>query len=479
MYNNILSKKTVSFKEIEKLIYEQCCQAAREATAEILKALDEDLARGRNKKELRDKGYRKTTIKTVYGEVEYSRHAYIFKNEFGKNETKYLLDEELGMDTIGLISTNLAEKIVMAATEVSFRNASEFVSQTTGQTISHGGVWNVIQSLGEKLEKEEEALIQEFHTEQTRGTKEIPLLFEEMDGIWIKRQGKGGRKAKGMEVKIGTMYEGWKADAGKRSSLYEKKVVASIGRSDEFREKWEAKIQSIYDPEKIGKRVLNGDGGNWIYDEYDAEAVQQMDRFHAIKTIRQKTSHEDMRKDMLELLKKDKIEELVELSQIYYDTISTADEDTQEEIAAEELRDYLEKNESELANYKTRINIPTPPESVIYKNMGVQENQNCTVIGLRMKGKRKRWVEKSANNMIKILCSKENRELSDAIDRYTDGEVWIEPIRNKLKAPLSAGKIALVDGEGNNRYVDIINVHLPVFDSSNVGTIKMLRRLTY
>ena len=95
-----------------------------------------------------------------------------------------MLDEELGMDTIGLISTNLAEKIVMAATEVSFRNASEFVSQTTGQTISHGGVWNVIQSLGEKLEKEEEELIQEFHTEQTRGTKEIPLLFEEMDGIW-------------------------------------------------------------------------------------------------------------------------------------------------------------------------------------------------------------------------------------------------------------------------------------------------------
>lgn len=58
--------------------------------------------------------------------------------------------------------------------------------------------------------------------------------------------------------------------------------------------------------------------------------------------------------------------------------------------------------------------------------MGVQENQNCTVITLRMKGKRKCWAEKSAANMVRLLYYRENKKLMDAVDRYTDGAVWVE-----------------------------------------------------
>ncbi len=63
------------------------------------------------------------------------------------------------------------------------------------------------------------------------------------------------------------MYEGWKSDTGKRSVLSEKTVYAGVESSEDFHEKWESKIQSIYDPPKIGVRVLNGDGGSWIYDD--------------------------------------------------------------------------------------------------------------------------------------------------------------------------------------------------------------------
>lgn len=475
----ILNKDKVTFKDIEQEIYEAHCRMAREDTIKILNLLDKELHDGRDKSEYRDKGLRQTTIKTVYGEVEYSRHVYITKTEKGKNAAVFLLDKELGMDTIGLISTNLAEKIAEAATDVPFRKAASHVSNTTGQTISHAGAWNVVQALGEKLAEEEKQLVREFQNKQPRGRKEIPVLFEEMDGVWIKQQREGGKKAPGMEVKVGTMYEGWAEGSGKRSSLVGKTVVAGIERSESFHEKWEAKIQSIYDPEKIRLRIFNGDGGSWVHDEYDAGAIHQYDRFHAVKLIRQKTSHEEARTDLLELLKEEKIDELLEYAQMYYDSISTNDE-TPEEKSAEELKDFLVSHRDELARYSARsIEIPEAPEGVVYKNMGVQENQNCTVITLRMKGKRKRWAEKSAANMVRLLYYRENKELLDVVDRYTDGVVWTEPLKENIKKPLSAAKVDLVDGKGNNRYIDTFNVHLPILDSSSHRTVKVFKRLIY
>lgn len=479
MSENILIKERISFKEIEKRIYEEHCKMAREDTAKVLSLLDDELHASRDRATYRDKGVRKTTIKTVYGEVEYSRHVYITKTEKGKNAAVYLLDEELGMDTVGLISTNLAEKIVEAATDVPFRKAASHVSNTTGQVISHAGAWNVIQAIGGKLKEEEALLVKEFQSEKTRGKKEIPILFEEMDGVWIKSQKNGGKKAPGMEVKIGTMYEGWKDTAGKRSSLAGKTVLAGIEKSESFHEKWESKIQSIYDSTKIGTRIFNGDGGSWVHDEYDAAAIHQYDRFHVVRLIRQKTSHDEARSEMLKLLGSDKIDELVEYAKIYFDSISTKD-DTPEEKAAEELADFLKTHKDELAGYTARdIDVPKAPDGIVYKNMGVQENQNCTVITLRMKGKRKRRAEKSAANMVRLLYYRENKELMDAVDRYTDGVVWTEPIKSKLNNPLSAAKVAMVDAKGNNRYYDTFNVHLPILDSTNSRTAKVFKRMIF
>ena len=477
---DILNNDKITFKSLEQTIYDAACQAARDATVKFLTGMDEQLHENRDKKAYRDKGRRKTTIKTVYGEVEYSRHVYLTKTEDGKNASVFLLDKELGMDTIGLISTNLAEKIIEAATDVPFRKAASHVSSTTGQTISHAGAWNVVQAFGEKLADEEALMVREFQNEKPRGKRETQVLFEEMDGVWIKQQKDGGKKASGMEIKVGTMYEGWKDTVGKRSNLANKTMFASIEQSGIFHEKWEAKIQSVYDPEKIGVRIFNGDGGKWVHDEYDAGAIAQLDRFHVVKAIKHKAHHEKAKAEMLRLLREDKTDELLEYAQIYLDTISTAEGDTQEENDAAELKEYLESHKDQLSRYYSRgIEIPAPPEGILYKNMGVQENQNCTLITLRMKGKRKRWAEKSAANMVRLLYYRENKDLMDAVDRYTDGEIWTEMLEANLSKPLSAAKIDLVDGKGNNRYYGVFNVHMPIFDSTNNQTVRAFKRLVY
>ena len=53
------------------------------------------MAEGRDRKAYRDKGKRGTTIKTVYGEVSYSRRVYEKKQEGGEKKYVYLLDETM------------------------------------------------------------------------------------------------------------------------------------------------------------------------------------------------------------------------------------------------------------------------------------------------------------------------------------------------------------------------------------------------
>ena len=52
------------------------CEVGRDLTKEILERYDGKLHEERNKSEFRDKGCRRSTIKTAYGEVSYDRHGY-------------------------------------------------------------------------------------------------------------------------------------------------------------------------------------------------------------------------------------------------------------------------------------------------------------------------------------------------------------------------------------------------------------------
>ena len=83
----------------------------------------------------------------------------------------YLLDKAMQMEKIGLISTNLAEKIAMTVTEAPYRVTAETISSTCGQTISSGGVWNMMQRLGERISEEEKHAVKEMNADQNKEKK--------------------------------------------------------------------------------------------------------------------------------------------------------------------------------------------------------------------------------------------------------------------------------------------------------------------
>jgi DNA-binding IclR family transcriptional regulator len=185
MIDIIVNEKDLSFNRLEKEIYDYGCQIAREILKSVLEAMDKRLAEERDKSKYRHRGGRDTSIKTLMGEVEFSRVIYESKDDEGRKSFIYLLDELLGFDTIGLISTNLAEKIVENASITSYRNAADNITELTGQSISHGGVWNVVQALGQKVKESETELAKAAEKNQLCGEKEVPVLFEEADGVYI------------------------------------------------------------------------------------------------------------------------------------------------------------------------------------------------------------------------------------------------------------------------------------------------------
>ena len=473
----IVTEELVSFKELEKKIYAYVCELAREITQQMLESYDKELAESRDKKMYRGKGKRATTIKTVYGEVEYSRNVYRAESEDGQRVHVFLLDQAMHMDKIGLISTNLAEKIALTVTESPYRVTAEQISSTCGQSISAGGVWNMMQRLGERIDEEELHTVKQMDADQSEGEKVIPVLFEEMDGVWLHIQDEHHKRMKKQEMKVFTMYEGWDAEKEKqsRSTLVGKTMLAGMENSTQFHEKREACIRKKYNADEIGQRILNGDGGSWIKEPYDPETIFQLDRYHIYQEILRKVSNKEAQKAIRELFDEEKIEEMLGYIQIYATSVESPDEKDKSSKKAMELYRYLSNNKDGLLPYNKRgILIPEPKEGILYKGMGIQETQNCTVITLRMKHRRMRWSVRGANNLAKALYRKENKELIETIDRYTDGLVFTMQMQEIIET-LSAAKAPKKDGKGNP-YADMINHHMPLFEAMQTASRKAFKR---
>ena len=81
---------------------------------------------------------------------------------------------------------------------------------------------------------------------------------------------------------------------------------------------------------------------------------------------------------------------------------------------------------------------------------------------------------RGANNLAKALYRKENKELIETIDRYTDGLVLTIQMQKTVET-LSAAKAPKKDGKGNP-YVDTVRAHMPIMEAVQTASRKAFRR---
>jgi hypothetical protein len=192
------------------------------------------------------------------------------------------------------------------------------------------------------------------------GKREVKVLFEEANGVYLSMQGKSRNKRKRKkEFKIGIAYEGWQEryPGSKEYKTVEKIAYAGYLTPEEFSNLREAYVCEKYNVDEIKYRILNGDGAAWIEKGHDCEgSVFQLDPYHLSKSVIRAVKDKKARAHIFKWLKKgelDKVYEKIEALKYNCDGLVS------EIKKLSDLRTYLKTHEKGIKGYQSREEIKT------------------------------------------------------------------------------------------------------------------------
>lgn len=390
--------------EPERRVYSEAMAFGRQLLSKAIEAADQKLAEQRDKSKYRDKGYRRTVLKTVMGEVEYQRHVYVVTDtQKGASAAIYLLDRHMGLDTVGLFSDTVCKMAVEAACAVSYRRAATEINDLTGLRLSHESVWRIVQDAGSWERERVEKLAAAAKAENGAGAYETPVLYEEMDGVYLALQGQDRKEyGSSKELKLSIAYSGIHEDASGRRRLENKVSCAGFEEAKIFRDHAEGVVASYYSVDKIKRRVFNSDGGAWLQRNMAPDCIYQLDLFHRNKAVRTCLNETGLQKTVLELLYRGKVQKALDVIEA---SIASTDDPTEQE-KRRKLYSYFDNNKTALIPYYRRKGKqpPAPNEGQQPARCGSMESNVFTIIGNRMKHNRTCWSVDGGNNLAALLA---------------------------------------------------------------------------
>ena len=441
-----LTEITVKFKEIERIIQRICYEFGREILGSILEEWDRYLMHSRDKEIYEHVGRKRTTIKTVIGEVVYFRVQYEYNDEDGNKSYVFLLDEAMGISGSGQFSDLLTDMIVQACCASAYREAARSVSEMTGQTISHTAAWKLIQTVGKQVDLREGRASELAAKDAGAGTLETKVLFEEQDGVWLDLQGQSRKDhGPGKEMKLAIAYDGAERKGKNRYILTNKVACANFEGASEFQKRKEGVIAGAYNVDEIAMRFVNGDGAKWIRQSLVADAAYfQLDPYHRNRAITQHVNDPNARKLITKTLYSKDIDLLLHVIEV--EAASTEDEKARKNYL--KLYTYFQNNRDGLIPYHRRgLEIPEAPVGKVYRRMGAAESNIFTIIGNRMKGRRHCWSIDGGNNLARLLCLKHTGRLRGILDNLS-ATVLPERYAEEITVEMSAAKVPLHEGKG-------------------------------
>ena len=333
--------KLPTLKEIETDLFRTLQQTYAEAFSQLLTELDQRIAENRDKARFQLKDKRKMTMDSLFGTVEVSRNYY-----YDRASKKFvsLLDQHLQFEGAKGLSPLVQEMAMELAVEgQSYRHASHTLEKLLGYSvISHESI--------------RQHLLQTEVLSCPSVMPMRPVLFVEVDGLYVKRQNK---RIKGREEKIAAVHEGWFVN-GKRTELVNKRHYVHQGKQP-FWEGFEAFLIDTYDYDpSLHYLVINGDGARWITtcQDYFKNMFFVLDRFHVARDLRYVfKKHPRWRAVRIKLAKYDVEGLMTELNS----AVDTLEDEQKEEFLTDLIRQYSQYPEA-LGDYRqwlTEQNIDT------------------------------------------------------------------------------------------------------------------------
>lgn len=449
---NNITENSIKFNDLEEKMWKKKMQEGLEELKEQLRKIDNQLLRDKNNKELKVKDFQKTTIKCKFGDLEFYRRRYkLTKN--GKTMMVYLLDIYLELGYSGQYSQSIVELVLKEATEKSYRKTAETIRETTNASITHTAARRILIDFSKKhIEKVEKEKLKLYEKGYIEGQKELKIIFEESDGIYISKQNrkknKKARKGKKLksEIKIGIVHEGFEKRYSNDFRVKNKQMVATIKSAKYFKRLIDMVIGTTYKENTIEKIIINADGAGWCKDIVESPKERyQLDMFHIQKRITEAVTDKEYKELMSKIVKTNKPKDIFNI--IYnYKVELEYDENKEELKKVQELEEYLRNNEKGLLRYQYDLGLSQKEieelEETEYRNLGTEESQMYCGCRKRMKKNRTSWSDEGAEAIVKVISYIKSNLLEDLITGRMEKTIQKE-LSERVEEPKKVKKIKI------------------------------------
>ena len=133
----ICNSEIKNFENFVETVYRSVLKLGRDIVSQALEKMDDTLKGERDRKRFLCKGFRKSSVKTIMGPVEFRRRVYLDTAAVEKKQCVYLLDEALDIKRIGLFSAGICQQAASLICETTYRGTARAISEMTGMSISH------------------------------------------------------------------------------------------------------------------------------------------------------------------------------------------------------------------------------------------------------------------------------------------------------------------------------------------------------
>ena len=447
-----ITKNEIKFNDLEEKMWKKKMQEGLDELRDQLRRIDNQLLKDKDNEELEVKDFQKTTIKCKFGDLEFYRRRYKLTKK-GKTRIVYLLDIYLELGYSGQYSQSIVELVLKEATEKSYRKTAETIKETTNVSITHTAARRILIDFSEnhieKLEKEKLELYEKGFIE---GQKELKMIYEESDGIYVSKQNrkenKEARKGKKLksEIKIGIVHEGFEKRYSNDFRVKNKQMIATIKSAKYFKRLVDMTIGTTYKESTIEKIIINADGAGWCKDIAESPKERyQLDMFHIQKRITEAVTNKEYKELMSNIVKTDKPKDIFSI--IYNYKVELEHDANEEELKkVKELEEYLRNNEKGLLRYQYDLGLSQKEieksDETEYRNLGTEESQVYCGCRKRMKKNRTSWSDDGAEAMVKVISYIKSNLLDNLITGIMKKAIQ-EELAERIEEPKKVKKIKL------------------------------------
>lgn len=370
-------------------------QVGGQLLSRSLEALDDRLMAERDR-DWQVVHHKSRRIITWFGEMTFRRRLYRHRKT---GETRFLLDERLGIPPRERWSPLLKQRAVELATTLSYEEAATALGWVA-PGVSKQAVWELVQQVGgeELLRAEERHEAFYERGEAPKGRREAKRLRVEGDGVVIKLQHSPRKTG---EIKLFSVYEEREQVKANRRRLKARRLHATMQPAERAWEEVAVEVAREWSLETVERIDFGGDGAGWLKRgaEYfpGVESHFYLDRFHLRRAFLEGLGHDEEAYRAV-------AEGLVENS---WPRVEKALKQVERKVRGERR-----KRVRKLAGY-LRSNwggIKALPEK---ERLGVMEGLVRHVISRRMKRGNARWSERGGEIMARMRVARANGELHD------------------------------------------------------------------